>query len=193
MKKAFVVFLALAVLFSFVGCASTDKTDTGVSAPVVLGKDGIPRPDWVVSDISTQDVHYAVGYAKMTTFANSQKRALAEGRNLLAEWVSLSVDEIITNYTNDAGEGANRQAMDAFEAISKQQATAWLSGSKQESLWEDAEGGVYVLVSIPVENVKSQMVQLAEGVNEQVFEKNEAAEEANKMMDAAIAKYFGNV
>jgi hypothetical protein len=190
MKKLFIITIAIVTMFTFVSCAST-KIAEEVKRPVVLGKDGIPRPDWVINDISTQDVHYAVGYGKLSNFTNSQKRALVEGRNLIAEWVSTAVDEVIVNYTNDAGENANRQAMDAFEAISKQQASAWLSGSKQESIWEDAEGGVYVLVSIPVANVQSQMIQLAEGVNKQAFEKNEAAEVANEMMDDAIAKYFG--
>lgn len=204
MKKSAIVIALSLVLVVLASCASTsqpaqsgsvtqDSQSATVQNPVVYGKDGVPRPEWVTKDVSTQDVHFATGYGKMTNFANSQKRALAEARNAIAEWISTSVDEIIVTYTNDAGEGANRQAIDAFETISKQQSTAWISGSMQEALWEDAEGGVYVLVSIPVANVKEPMVEVAEGVNEQVFETNEAAAAANAMMDEAIAKYFSEL
>ena len=192
MKKILYILLALVLVFSVVGCASTEKSEAveETKAPVVLGKDGIPRPDWVVKDVSTQDVHFASGYYKAATYANAQKAAIAEARNALAEWVKTSVDEIITSYRNDAGSGENLQAVQAFETISKQNATAMLSGSIKEDEWVDLDGGVYVLVSIPVENVKDQMVGLSDGIAQQ-FEKNEAAVEANNMMNDAIAKYFG--
>ncbi|MDD4396300.1 MAG: hypothetical protein PHT39_01855 [Sphaerochaetaceae bacterium] len=184
----------LAVL-AFAGCA-TKAEDEKPAASSVLGKDGIPRPDWVISDASTAEVHYAAGYGKMSNLQNSIKRAEAEGRNLLAEWVSLAVDEIITSYTNDAGEGANRQAMDAFEVVGKQRAQAILSGCTRADMWEDAEGGVWVLMSIPVANVADQMENAAAEAtgakSDPDYAKNEAAQEANTMMNDAIAKYFGS-
>ena len=200
MKKFAII--AIAALVVLAGCASTEPTISGenktVASPVgqVLGLNGVPMPDWVYADQSTQDVHFAVGYAKMSNQMNSMKRAQAEARNVIAEWVMTAVDEIITTYTNDAGSNMNRQAMDAFETVAKQRAQALLSGSMQEDMWIDAEGGVYVLVGIPVENVADQMygaVSDAIAQTQTAFVKNEAAEEANAMMDAAISKYFGSV
>ena len=183
MKKALLVISMIALLV-FASCSSTETTE--------VAADPNAMPEWVYTDMSTQDVHYAVGYGKMSNQMNSIKRAQAEARNAIAEWVNISVEEIITTYTNDAGSDANRQAMDAFETLSKQTATAVLSGAKQENMWIDEEGGVYILMSIPVENVASQFyVAAVEAIAETPFVKNEAAAEANSMMNDAIAKYFG--
>ncbi len=182
MKKTLLAIMLVAIAL-LAGCASTEE-----AAPVET--DG--TPDWVHIDISTQDVHYATGYGNMSNKQNSIKRAQAEARNLIAEWVNTSVEEIITTYTNDAGSEANRQAMDAFETLSIQNASAILSGVKQEDMYEEPDGGIWVLMSIPVENVKSQMYgYVEEAIESTPFERNEAAEEANNMMNNAIAKYFG--
>lgn len=198
-KNLIVLFLCAIAVLSFIGCTSTSKVEsvdsitTTNKVVVVLGKNGVPRPDWVVMDTSTQDVRYAAGYGKMSNLQNSLKKAQAEARNVIAEYVATAVDEIITNYTNDAGESANRQAMDAFETLSKQRAQAVLSGAKQEAFWEDNEGGVWILMSIPMENIASQMYGAAGASTTEnaAFKKNDAAVEANNMMNAAIAKYFG--
>lgn len=182
--KKYLILALVAIALVLVGCASSEEA-------VAVNDSGMP--EWTYMDMSTQDVHYAVGYANMSNRANSIKRAQAEARNIIAEWVSTAVDEIITTYTNDAGSEGNRQAMDAFETLSKQRAQAVLSGSKQEDMFIDEEGGVYILMSIPVENVASQMYGAAQDAVEQTkFEKNAAAQEANNMMNAAIEKYFSN-
>ena len=196
MKKALPFLLSVFLLLTVCGCSSTKAPEAVIAQrPVVLGNYGIPRPDWVIIDVSTQDVHFAAGYGKMSTLQNSIKRAQAEAKNLIAEWVSTAVDEIIVTYTNDAGTDTDRQALDAFEAVGKQRAQAILSGTKQEDLWEDADGGVWVLMSIPVENVASQMYgaasEAASSANKG-FMKNEAAKEANDMLNDAIDKYFSS-
>ena len=184
MKKALLVISMIALLV-FASCSSTETTE--------VAADPNAMPEWVYTDMSTQDVHYAVGYGKMSNQMNSIKRAQAEARTLLAEWVNIAVDEIITTYTNDAGSGENRQAVDAFETIAKQRAQAVLSGSTQEAFWVDADGGVYVLMGIPVENVKDQMYgAVTESASQAGFEKNEAAAEANAMMNAAIDRFFSS-
>ena len=59
-------------------------------------------------------------------------------------------------------------------------------------MYEEPDGGIWVLMSIPVENVESQMYgYVEEAIESTPFERNEAAEEANNMMNDAIAKYFG--
>ena len=110
----------------------------------------------------------------------------------MAEWVSTVVDEVITTYTNDAGEGVNRQAVDAFETVSRQRAQAVLSGVQQEDMWVDADGGVYVLMSLPIENIENDLLSVVnETFTSDAFARNDAAEAANQMMNDAIAKYFG--
>jgi hypothetical protein len=188
MKRLLIVFVSFMIVFSFVGCASTAKVDK-ISEPVVkvvLGADGIPQPDWVYKTVSTQDMHYESGYGKMSDKQNSIKRATVEAKNKMAEWVSTSVKEVVVTYVNDAGSGDNRQAMDAIEAISQQVAEATLMGVATEEMWVDAEGGVWVLSSIPLANIQKKFEPAAEAVAE-AFVESDAAEAANAKMKDAFA------
>lgn len=188
MKRLLIVLVSLVMVFSFVGCASTTKVaeHSEPVAQVVLGFDGIPQPDWVYKTVSAQDMHYESGYGKMSDKQISIKRATVEAKNKIAAWISTSVKEVVVTYVNDAGSGDNRQAMDAMESISQQVAEATLSGVTTEEMWIDAEGGVWVLCSIPLANVQKSFEPAAEAVAE-AFVESDAAEAANAKMKDAFA------
>ena len=178
--KRLVLFLALiAMLFAFVGCATTTS-----SASVTGSADWWDNPP-----ADTAEVHYEVGYAKGTTLQISRDWAKANANTALAQYVNNSIDAIVTTYVNDAGEvsqeGNNMQALQAFESVSKQRAQATLTGVTYQFKSMD-DGSVYVLASLPIgplaEELKAQV--------KESFVKNAAAEEANNMMNAAIDKYF---
>ena len=58
-------------------------------------------------------------------------------------------------------------------------------------MWEDEEGGVWVLMSISLDSLASKLYEAAsEAMQNGTFEQNEAAAEANSKMNAAIEKYF---
>lgn len=195
MKKISVFLLAIMIFAILVSCSSTAtpvQVVKGAADKTIEDVDKSGRPAWVTRDISTKEVHYAAGYAKQSNLQNSIKRAQVEARNLLAEWVSTSIDEIVIAYTNDAGTDGNRQALDSFEAISKQRAQATISGSKQEAMWEDGDGGVWILLSIPTAAIAdSAYVAFNDPAVQSTFETNEAAQKANEMMVSAIERYFG--
>ncbi len=188
MKKLSIVLISLLLLFSFVGCATTKSAapEEKVVAKVILGAGGIPQPDWVYKTVSAQDVHYESGYGKMSNKQNSIKRATVEAKNKIAAWVSTSVKEIVITYVNDAGSGDNRQAIDAMESISQQVAEATLSGVSVSEMWEDSDGGIWVLCSIPLENVQKSFEPAADAVAE-AFVESDAAEAANAKMKDAFA------
>ena len=179
--KKLVLFMALiAMLFAFVGCAT--KTTSSV---VVTGD----NEWWNNPPADTAEVHYEVGYAKGSSLQITRDWAKANANTALAQYVSNTVDAIVTTYANDAGEilqdGNNMQALQAFESLSKQEAQATLTGVTYKFQQMD-DGGVYVLASLPIG-------PLAEELKAQVrenFVKNAASEEANNMMNAAIDKYF---
>ena len=191
MKKFLVMLLAFVTVFSMMSCASTEAP-AAEQKVVVLGKNGIPMPDWVNADASTQDYLKVSGLAKKTNEAISTKAAEMDARTQMAEYISSSIKEITTTYVNDAGEGSNRQALDAFESIAIQQAEAILHGSKREAKWVAADDTVYVLVSIPTANIEEQLYGIAEAVNEEVFKENDAAAAANTKMKDAIHDYFAS-
>lgn len=192
MKKILLIALSLMMVFALVSCASTKKEAKAENEELVLYQNSFnDMPKWAVEAYSDDTTFYGWGYAKMSNRQNSIKKAQSDARTNITERVFIAVDEIVTNYVNDAGEDSDRQALDAFETLSRQRASAVLSDSAQKDMYIDQEGGVYILMGIPAENVKSQMYGAAEEASKK-FVKNEAAAEANRMMNDAIAKYFGN-
>ena len=194
MKKLTFATILIVLLTVITSCSSVKPYATANEQNIVnKGVNKVDRPEWVFQDLSNNKTHYVVGYGKMSSLQNSIKRAQTEAKNLIAEWVSTSVDEVITTYTNDSGNAENGYALDAFEVVSKQRAQAILSGVEQVDLWEDADGGVWILMSIPVENVKSQMFGAWEEATASAtnsLTNKEAAKEANDKMAEAINAYF---
>lgn len=205
MKKNLIIIGFTLISMMVMGCATTTthpiapvaqtspaftKASPTASLPstnnIVLGKDGVPQPKWVTRMESMPDRHHETGYAKMSDQQNSIKRATVEAKNKMAEWVQTNVKEVILTYVNDAGSGSNRQSLDAMEVISKQVAEASLSGVTTEELWVDADGGVWVLCSIPFDNLENNFKPAAEAVAE-AFSENEAADVANAKMRNSYA------
>ena len=186
MKKVLFVLVAILMVFGLTGCASTKKDAAPPATKMVLGADGIPQPSWVYKTVSNQDMHYESGYGKMSDKQISIKRATVEAKNKIAAWVSTTVKEVVVTYVNDAGSGDNRQAMDAMETISQQVAEATLSGVTTEEMWLDADGGVWVLCSIPLANIQKSFEPAAEAVAE-AFVSSDAASAANAKMKDAFA------
>ena len=185
MKKTLLI-VALVAIALLAGCSSTAES---TQAPA--GMEGLP--EWTYDAPVAQDVIYGAGYGNLSNLQNSIKMAQTAARNVLAESISTAVNEIITTYTNDAGSGANRQAMDAFENLSIQNASAVLTGVTQEELYiNPADNSVWVLMSIPKANVETSLRESADEVfQSETFVRNEASAEANAMLDNAIEKYFG--
>lgn len=181
MKKMFVFGFFVAVLaLVLMGCASTEQA-AEPRMPVIIGAEGIPQPAWVNSTPRAADVHYETGYAKLSNKANSIKRANADAKEKISSWINTTVDTVVVNYTSDMGSGENRQAIEAFESISRQTSNNALMGVTQEEVWVDPDNGVWVLLSMPKENT----VKAFEAATKQ-FELNEAALYAEYKMDGAL-------
>lgn len=176
MKKFLVVMLASLILFSFVGCAT--KT---AEAPASNAEEW-----WMNPPADTAEYHYEVGFAQGTNVQTSRDWAKANANQSLAQYVSNSVESIVTTYVNDAGELAtnNMQSLQAFESVSKQKASAMLTGVTYK--FANADGGVYALAQLPIgplaESLKQQMAES--------FQRNKASVAAMDAMENAIDRYF---
>lgn len=183
MKKNLLILMMLIASFSLVSCMSTKKNDSVIVNKEVVKDDSVP--EWFYNTPVAEDVHYATGTAKAMDRQTAIKKAEMAARNQMAEWIETNVKEVLKNYVNDAGEGDNRQNLDAFESISVQVATASLKGVTREKLAFTDDGYVYVLMSIPNENVEKAFEPATKAVSEK-FSQNEAAEIANERMQSAF-------
>ncbi len=186
MKKLLLMSIVLISLLGLMGC-STSK-EMVVEEPVPISNSKLDSlPSWILSTPKSADMHYAIGTAKAANLQTSIKRAEAEGRTSISEWIQTSVKEVIKTYVNDAGSGDNRQNVDAFEAISVQISESVLNGVTREKLYQADDGTVYVLMAIPLSNVEKAFEPASQAISE-TFEENEAAEAANQKMADAFAK-----
>jgi hypothetical protein len=192
MKKSFAILLVLiVVLFLSLGCTTQKSISSKApKAPVIIGLEGQPQPEWVNLVPKVADVHYETGYAKLSNKANSIKRANADAKEKISQWINTQVQSVVVNYTSDFGAGDDRHAIEAYESISRQVSETSLMGVTQESVWVDQEGGVWVLLSMPKENTLKAFEAAS-----QSFEQNDAAayaqfkmNEALKMLESTLAK-----
>jgi hypothetical protein len=181
MKKIVSLLLAVGLLMFFVvGCASSKETSEP-EIPVIIGAEGIPQPDWVNAIPKDPELHYETGYAKLSTKANSIKRAQADAKEKISQWINTTVDTVVLNYTSDMGSQDDRQALEAFESISRQTSSNALMGVTQEAVWVDPDNAVWVLLSMPKENTAKAFEEAT-----QEFSLNEAALYAEYKMDGAL-------
>lgn len=176
MKKILVIMLASLVLFSFVGCATKAQDNSAASAD-----------DWWMNPpADTADYHYEVGFAKGSNLQVSRDWAKANANQSLAQYISNSVQSIVTTYVNDAGELAtdNMQSLQAFESVSKQTASAMLTGVTYK--FAQADGGTYALAQLPIGPLAEKLKEQAK----ESFVRNEASVAAMDAMGKAIDKYF---
>lgn len=169
MKKILTIFFLFLVLF----CLAAVETKT---------------PDWVYNDVSTSEKVYVSAYAKMSKKQNSIRRAQVEARNLLTEYVNTIVSEIVETYSSEVITETGSDSVDAFLAMSTQCSQATIKGAKQEDMWDDPDGGVWVLMSIPAAEIEKA---LGSAVNE-VWKAGDSSayDMANRIMNKAFEKYF---
>ena len=104
-----------------------------------VGKNNIPRPNWVVKVPEDDYWHYEKGYAKADSFNASLNQATKKALLAVAEWSGTDAYEF---YYNDGTEVSDDMYIDTGSTV---------KGREIAEYWEDAEGGIWVLVRIPVE------------------------------------------
>lgn len=156
MKKITKLVLAVLVLVVLTSCITNHKVALSQNK-AVEGKNGIKRPEWVIHDMSTKKVHYASGFGEGFTFEVAKEKARLNADAELALWVSKTVDAVRERYIEENTANADTTYIDQFVISTKEAGTAVLTGVIEEDFWEDLDGGVWVLVSLPVANVRSQI------------------------------------
>lgn len=156
MKKITKLVLAVLVLVVLTSCITNHKVALSQNK-AVEGKNGIKRPEWVIHDMSTKKVHYASGFGEGYTFEVAKEKARLNADAELALWVSKTVDAVRERYVEENTANADTTYIDQFVISTKEAGTAVLTGVVEEDFWEDLDGGVWVLVSLPVANVRSQI------------------------------------
>ena len=140
MKRNIVVLTMVITLVVVMGISCTTTNADG-------------SPKWTTNPPTHWRTYYAVGYGKLSNVQNSRMRAEAMAIDGIARWASTTVQGALTNYFQDAGTNGN-QSLEMLESISRQIVNISLRGTQVEEQWTAPDGGVWVLVSFPIKNLK---------------------------------------
>jgi len=185
MKKILSVFLTVLMLALAISCSSTDHKVAMSQNKGVEGKNGIKRPDWVIRDVSDKKTLYAAGYGKGSTFETSIKKAKLEADGKIALYISNIVEATRERTLKEVGNNAAAiEYVDSFVSHTKELGRALLSGVREEDFWEDNDGGVWVLVSIPKENIEEQIEHAIEtAIPEHIEDRDPVADRTESILD----------
>lgn len=130
--------IKLYAIFQWKDVGLGDVTSMQQMVPEV-GKDNIPRPNWVVKVPEDDYWHYEKGYGKADSFYDSLTLATKKALLAVAEWYGTDACEY---YYSDGTDSSDDLYVDTGARV---------RGREIAEYWEDSEGGVWVLLRVPAE------------------------------------------
>ena len=174
MKKIILGLIVAIALFGLVSCG-------GGKEEKVSG-----LPDFVLNPPTADDAFYGVGYGKQSTFALSKTISMTNARADIARQIETSIQAAVISYAQEAGVDDNTQTISFAESITREITDTTLSGAAPIRFEQDDNGGVWVLMSYP----KNNMMAAAESAfarNEDAAFAEFKAAQAMQMLDAQLA------
>jgi len=158
MKKILTkTILMSTIVIGVVGCGNTqpkvEKKEVYKST-VQCKIEGVKAPKW--SCIPEVEGFYAgVGVSEKSSsgIAHMRKVALMNGRSDLAQQIQTQVKDKIEGFTRATGNGSAETVDKVTTAVTKQLAKVDLKNSKAVDYWEAPSGAIYMLVTVPKEEV----------------------------------------
>jgi len=116
-------------------------------------------PEWTCNPYLEGSV-VALGIAQKNAgndLGMQRAEAMAEGRDALANQLSVKVSTMFKSYKATTGSGTDATFDASNSKVSKQLASQTLEGSRGVKTWKSAAGTMYILVGVSNEPVKKQM------------------------------------
>lgn len=154
-------------------------------------QENVLAPKWTC--IPNVPGYYAgVGIAENSTagMAHMKRVALMNGRSDLAQQIQTQVKDKMEGFTKATGVGAGESIDMVTTAVTKQVAQANLRDSKAVDMWNAPSGALFMLVTVPQENVNATVKKTVKESVQSSFNKDDArwqqfqSEEALKSLDA---------
>ena len=141
------------------GCSDKEPEPKEAYTPTFECKqEGVLAPRWTC--IPEVDGFYAgVGIAEKSAagMAHMKRVALMNGRSDLTQQIQTQVKDKMEGFTKSTGIGAGESVDMVTTAVTKQVAMVDLKGSKAVDMWNAPSGALFMLVTVPEENVNSEV------------------------------------
>jgi hypothetical protein len=161
MKKTVKTLLLVAVaIVTITGCGEKkpEPKKEAYNPTFKCMQEGVLAPRWTC--IPEVEGYYAgVGVAEKSAagIAHMRRVALMNGRSDLAQQIETQVKDKIEGFTRATGNGSAETVDKVTTAVTKQLAKVDLKGSKAVDMWQAPSGALYMLVTVPAENVNAEV------------------------------------
>ena len=139
-------------------------------------------PDFVLNPPVTDNSLYGVGYAKMSKLSLAKTVAATNARADIARQIETVVQASVTDYTQEAGVGDSTQVISYVESITREITDQKLNGARPVRYEQDVDGGLWVLMELPVSEVRTAVSDSFSRRNDAVFAEVQA-QDALKRLD----------
>jgi hypothetical protein len=146
--------LIAVVTASMTACSDKEPQSKKYNPTFKCQQEGVDAPRWTC--IPEVEGYYAgVGVAEKSQagIAHMRRVALMNGRSDLAQQIETKVKDKIEGFTRATGNGSAETVDKVTTAVTKQVAKVDLKGSKAMDMWNAPSGAIYMLVTVPEENV----------------------------------------
>jgi len=155
-KSLLNILVGSTLALSLSGCFG-DKTPQKEEPDFTCHQDGQRAPEWACNPYLEGSIS-ALGIAETNAgndYGMQRAEAIAEGRDSLANQLSVKVSTLLKSYKATTGSGKDGTFDKSTSKVSKQLASEMLSGSKAVKSWKSDKGTLYVLVGLSNEPVKA--------------------------------------
>jgi len=193
MKRNLLKLASAAVIATILsGCMGSQAPQKQDEADFRCKQDGQLAPEWTCNPYLEGSIA-ALGVAPKNAgndLGMQRAEAIAEGRDALANQLSVKVSTLFKSYKATTGSGAEATFDKANSKVSKQLASQTLQGSKGVKTWRDKAGTMYILVGLSNEPVKTQMENAVKTSfkNDKAMYQKFLAAKANGELDAELEK-----
>lgn len=153
--------LALAglVAVAITGCSDKEPEVPKKKAVEIQGcmVDEAQAPQWACVPVY-EGSYASVGIAMKSAAGDAfmRKRALASGRDDLAQQIEIDVKNKMESFTRSTGTSEAESVDMVASAVSKQVAHQVLRGSNYVDYWKSPKGTIYLLVTMPKSSVNEE-------------------------------------
>jgi hypothetical protein len=160
LKKISSVALIGLLAATFTACSDKEPAPKkeGYTPTFQCKQENVLAPRWTCIP-EVEGFYAGVGVAEKSAagIAHMRRVALMNGRSDLAQQIQTQVKDKIEGFTRATGNGKSETVDKVTTAVTKQVAKVDLKGSKAIDMWNAPSGAIYMLVTVPAENVNKEV------------------------------------
>ncbi|MGB5866278.1 MAG: LPP20 family lipoprotein [Arcobacteraceae bacterium] len=193
MKKTVLKLASAAAIATILsGCMGQPTPEKEAEPDFRCKQDGELAPKWTCNPYLEGSI-VALGVAPRNAgndYGMQRAEAVAEGRDALANQISVKVSTMFKSYKATTGSGDASTFDKANSKVSKQLASQTLQGSRGVESWQSKTGTLYVLVGLNSEVVKQGMESAVKTSfkNDKAMYQKFLAAKADGELDAELEK-----